>query len=171
MGAASWVHTKADARETEDPIAGIDVFSGDTDLGIISGVYKWAPGGNSIRRNIALSGEYFFSRQSGQFNGVPVDRDSTGWYAQGVYQFRPRWSVGLRYSTVDAGDSSPLLVGTTLDDLGVSSWSASALLEYDSSEFGRFRLQYSRDESDQQPRDELMLQYTVVYGPHTAHRY
>lgn len=171
LGAASWIHTRADARETSDPIAGIDVFSGDTDLGIISGVYKWAPGGNGIQRNLTLSGEYFFGTQSGRFNGVPIEADQTGWYVQGVYQFRPRWSAGLRYSTVDAGDVPLLLAGSTLDDLGVSSWSASALIEYDSSEFGRFRLQYSRDESNQRPRDELFLQYTVVYGPHGAHRY
>jgi len=79
--------------------------------------------------------------------------------------------VGLRYAALDAGDTPAGLAGTTLDGLGLNSWSATALLEYDSSEFGRFRLQYSRDESDRKARDELFLQYTVVYGPHGAHRY
>lgn len=171
LGAVSWIHARADGRETEDPIAGIDVFSGDTDLGIVSGVYKWAPGGNGIQRNLVLSGEYFFGAQDGRFNGVPVSTDQSGWYLQGVYQFRQRWSAGLRYAEVSAGDPGALLAGSTLDDLGVNSWSATALLEYDSSEFGRFRLQYSRDESDVRARDELLFQYTVMYGPHGAHRY
>jgi len=171
LAAASYIHTKADARETTDPLYGLDVFSGDSDVAMVSGVYKWAPGGNSVQRNLTLSGELFLATESGRFNGVPVDGDKTGWYVQGVYQFRPRWSVGLRYSALDAGDTPATLVGTTLDGLGLNSWSASALIEYDSSEFGRFRLQYSRDESDRKARDELFLQYTVVYGPHGAHRY
>lgn len=171
LAAASWIHTKADARETTDPVFGLDQFSGDSDVAVVSGVYKWAPGGNGTQRNLTLSGEVFFGTESGRFNGIPVDADKTGWYAQGVYQFRPRWSVGLRYSALDAGDTPAPLAGTTLDGLGLNSWSASALVEYDSSEFGRFRLQYSRDESDQRARDELLLQYTVVYGPHGAHRY
>ena len=171
LAAASFIHTGADARETNDPLSGIDVFSGDTDLTILSGVYKWAPGGNGTQRNLALSGEYFFQTDQGRFNGIPIDVDRTGWYVQGVYKFKPRWSAGLRYAEVNAGDPGAMLSGSTLDDLGIDSWSATALIEYDSSEFGRFRLQYSRDESDQRPRDELLLQYTVVYGPHGAHRY
>jgi len=171
LAAASWIHAKADGRETTDPFYGLDVFSGDTDLGILSAVYKWAPDGNSVQRNRVISGEYFFGSRSGQFNGAAIEGDQTGWYIQGVYQFRPRWNVGLRYAAVDAGDTPVPLIGTTLDGLGLTSWSATALIEYDSSEFGRFRLQYSRDESDQRPRDELFLQYTVVYGPHGAHRY
>ena len=171
LAAASYIHTRADARETTDPLFGTDVFTGDSDVAIVSGVYKWAPGGNGVQRNLTLSGEAFFGTESGRFNGIPVESDKTGWYVQGVYQFKPRWSAGLRYAALDAGKTDPLLVGTTLDGFGVSAWSATALVEYDSSEFGRFRLQYSRDESDQQPRDELFLQYTIVYGPHGAHRY
>jgi hypothetical protein len=45
------------------------------------------------------------------------------------------------------------------------------LLEYDTSEFGRFRMQYTHDESDIKPDDEILFQYTVIYGPHGAHRY
>ncbi|MDP1630707.1 MAG: hypothetical protein Q8L66_04740 [Caulobacter sp.] len=171
LAAGSWIHAKADGRETLDPVFGPDIFSGDTDLGIVSAVYKWAPGGNGVQRNLMLSGEYFFGTEHGRFNGAPVDVDRAGWYAQGVYQFMPRWSVGLRYAELKAGDPGAAFAGTTLDDFGNRSWSATALLEYDSSEFGRFRAQYSRDESDVRASDQLMLQYTVVYGPHGAHRY
>jgi len=171
LAAASYIHTRADARETQDPLLGTDLFSGDSDLTILSAVYKWAPGGNSVQRNLMLSGEYFLGTESGLFNGLALDRDNTGWYVQGVYQFRPRWSVGLRYAALDAGEVGPLLAGSTLDDLGVGARAATALLEYDSSEFGRFRLQYTRDESDLRANDALLFQYTVTYGPHGAHRY
>jgi hypothetical protein len=58
-----------------------------------------------------------------------------------------------------------------LDNLGRTPNAETALLEYDTSEFGRFRLQYTHDQSDLKPNDELFLQYTVIYGPHGAHRY
>jgi hypothetical protein len=171
LAAASWIHARSDARETQDPLAGPETFSGDSGLGVVSAVYKWAPGGNGVQRNLMLSGEYFFGTEEGRFNGLTVDRQNSGWYAQGVYQFRPRWSVGLRYAGLDAGDVAAPLAGSTLDDQGLNAWSATALVEYDSSEFGRFRLQYSRDHSDLRAADQLLLQYTVVYGPHGAHRY
>jgi hypothetical protein len=171
LAAASWLHAEADARETEDPLNGIDTFSGETDVAILSGVLKWAPGGNVKAQNLALSGEYFFGSEGGDFNGAPLAVDRTGWYVQGVWMFRPGISAGLRYARLNADDPGLLLAGSTVDPMGAEPWSASALLEYDSSEFGRFRLQYSRDESGPSPVDLFWLQYTVAFGPHAAHRY
>lgn len=171
LAGASYLHTEADGRETEDPINGTDVFDGTTELGMISGVLKWAPGGNVKLANLTLSAEYFFSTERGDFNGVPIDLDRSGFYAQGVYMFMPQWSVGLRYSQLSGDNPGPLLVGSTLDPVGVDPWSATALVEYDSSEFGRFRIQYTRDESNLLKADQLWFQYTVAYGPHGAHRY
>ena len=28
----------------------------------------------------------------------------SGWYLQGVFQFRPRWRAGLRYDSLDSGN-------------------------------------------------------------------
>jgi hypothetical protein len=164
----SYLRTTAKDRETGDMP---DVFNGHTDLGIASLVYKWAPGGNPTQRNLTLAGEYFIQRPSGDFNGVNTGDYQTGWYAQAVYQFMPRWKVGLRYDQVDAGDVDASLAGTTLDDLGHTPRRGTALLEYDTSEFGRIRLQYSRDDSDTETNDSLLLQYTVIFGPHGAHQY
>ena len=58
-----------------------------------------------------------------------------------------------------------------LDDFGHSPSAETALVEYDTSEFGRFRVQYTHDQSDLKPNDEILFQYTVIYGPHGAHRY
>ena len=171
LAAASYIHTEAHDRVTGDPAAGVDTFSGSDSLGIASLIYKWAPGGNPTQKNLVLSGEYFFGRQQGVFDGVATDRDPRGWYAQGVYQFAPHWSVGLRYAALDEVQLPVRLVGSGFDPLGHSPSSVSGLLEYDTSEFGRFRAQYSHDMSDVRANDELMLQYTVVYGPHGAHRY
>ncbi|MBX7249993.1 MAG: hypothetical protein K1X35_13230 [Caulobacteraceae bacterium] len=171
LGGASFLHARADGRETEDPVNGLDVFSGENDVAILTAVAKWAPGGNPIQRNATLTAEYFWGNQNGLFNGVPVDVDRTGWYIQGVYQFMPRWIVGLRYAQVDGDDPGPLLTGSTLDPLGNSPWAASALIEYDTSEFTRLRVQYTRDESDRIASDQILFQFTATYGPHDAHRY
>jgi hypothetical protein len=166
LAGASYLHADANARD-----AGGGVFDGSSQVGILSGVAKWAPNGNPVNKNVVLSAEYFFDHDDGSFNAVPVSLDRSGWYVQGVYQFRRRWSAGLRYAALD-GDAVPLaLAGSALDPQGRSPWAATALLEFDTSEFGRFRLQYTRDESNLQPRDEIMTQYTIIYGPHAAHRY
>jgi hypothetical protein len=83
----------------------------------------------------------------------------------------PRWSFGLRYAELDPGHVGLALMGSTLDALGRTPRAETALLEFDTSEFGRLRLQYTHDDSDVRPLDQILLQYTVIYGPHPAHRY
>jgi hypothetical protein len=166
LAALSYLHAEAHDLDT----AG-EVFNGDTGLGIASVVYKWAPGGNPTKQNLVLSGEYFRGRQDGLFDGLAASRDLSGWYAQGVYQFTNRWSTGLRYAQLDSVGVPASLLGSGFDGLGRTPRAISALLEYDTSEFARFRAELTRDLSDTRSNDQLMLQYTVVYGPHGAHRY
>ncbi|MCD6073139.1 MAG: hypothetical protein K0Q70_22 [Rhodospirillales bacterium] len=168
----SYLRTEARGRDlgvaNDD---GAEVFNGFDNLGIASLVYKWAPDGNPTERNLKLSGEYFFQRESGSFDGAPVNRDNDGWYLQGVYQFMPQWKAGLRYDRL-AADSTidPALVGTALDGRNGTPQRGSALLEYATSEFGRIRLQYSRDDSlVGEPNNIVRLQYTIILGPHAAH--
>ena len=183
---SAFVHTGADINASSSYLAGLsyfhadaldrvdadgNVFNGDSDLGIVTLVYKWAPGGNPLVNNLTLAGEYFYGRDSGTFNAIDFDQTHSGWYVQGVYQFMPQWSVGLRASGLQSGDAGTLLAGTDLDDLGHDPLDLTALLEYDTSEFGRLRLQYSHDEASSENNDILTLQYTVIYGPHGAHRY
>jgi outer membrane murein-binding lipoprotein Lpp len=164
----SYLRAGASGRETGDTP---DVFSGRTDLGIASLVYKWAPDGNVRERNLTLAGEFFLQRQTGDFNGTTIEGYQTGWYAQAVYQFMPGWRAGLRYDEVNADDVDVALTGTALDNMGHTPRRGTALVEYDTSEFGRIRLQYSRDDSDVRSNDQLLLQYTVIFGPHGAHQY
>jgi hypothetical protein len=168
LAGVSYLRTRARERETGDTP---DLFSGHTDLGIASLVYKWAPDGNVRERNLTLAGEYFLQRQSGDFNGTNFSSTSTGWYAQAVYQFTPQWRVGLRYDQVNADDVDIAFAGSALDDTGHTPRRGTALLEYDTSEFGRIRLQYSRDDTDVESNDVLLLQYTVIFGPHGAHQF
>lgn len=164
--AASYLHSRADKRDSEGHL-----FDGTDDLGILSVVYKWAPGGNPVVRNLTVSSELFYGHEGGFFDATAFSQDRFGWYAQAVYQFMPQWSFGLRYADLGSSNPGPALAGSLLDDLGHAPRAATALLEYDTSEFGRLRLQYTHDEADLKPNDLILFQYTVIYGPHGAHRY
>jgi hypothetical protein len=166
LAALSYLHSRADNRDT-----GGHLFTGNDDLGIASFIFKWAPGGNPTVRNLTLSSEFFYGHEGGLFDGNALSQDRFGWYVQGVYQFMPQWSVGLRYADLGTSNPGPALSGSPLDDLGHAPRAATALLEYDTSEFGRLRMQYTHDETDLKPNDTLLFQYTVIYGPHGAHRY
>ena len=70
------------------------------------------PNGNATRTNFKLQGEYLRSTRSGSLvydvdgrRPAPATYRAaqSGWYLQGVYQFMPRWRVGLRTERLDAG--------------------------------------------------------------------
>jgi hypothetical protein len=166
LASLSYLGAKAQDRDIDG-----DIFTGDSQVGIASLVYKWAPNGNATVNNLIVNGEFFFGNDKGTFNGDPLDLDRTGWYVQGVYQIMPQWRVGLRYAALESDGVSGPLLGTALDDFGHSPAATTALLEYDTSEFGRLRLQYTYDDSDLQSNNEITAGYTVIIGPHGAHRF
>ena len=172
----SYLHTSAKDRSTID-VDGTgarvtDIFSGTDNTYIADGVFKWAPNGNFVDRYLKLQGEFFLRREQGAFNGANFSgATQTGFYTQGVYQFMPQWRVGLRYDQVQANSRGPSFAGTTLDNLGATPRRYSAMIDYSTSEFGRFRLQYENDHSRPQTANEFILQYIVSLGAHGAHQY
>lgn len=166
LASLSYLHTHADRRDNDG-----DVFSGSDQYGVFSGVLKWAPAGNPVQQNLILSGELFYGRQAGDFNLAAVEQNRLGWYVQGVYQFMPQWRIGLRHDALHADDLGPSFSGSTLDRMGHDPSANSLLLEFDTSEFGRFRAEYTRDDSDVTANNIVTLQYTVIIGPHGAHRF
>jgi Sec-independent protein translocase protein TatA len=164
---ASFLSTKARDRETgELP----DLFTGKSNIAILDAVYKWAPDGNPTDRNFKLQGEYFFRREDGDFNGIAYVGTQQGFYVQGIYQFMPQWRTGLRYDRLWSSGVCPALAGTVLDNEGHVARRFSSMLEYNTSEFGRFRAQYNLDRSQPGKIDHQgLLQYTVNIGAHGAH--
>ena len=63
------------------------------------------------------------------------------------------------------------LAGTSLDNFEHTPQAISALLEYRTSEFGRFRVEYTLDDADTQSNDEFVFSYTVAIGAHGAHSF
>ncbi len=174
----------ADAGETFD-------FSGSSNLTVADLVWKWAPDGDARSRNFVFQTEYFYREEDGSytFNNhdgsalLPYDGTQNGLYVQGVYQFLPRWRVGLRYDRLWSDNKLSVVDNTSgeddatvLEDSGLISdhdpyrWSLMA--DYTHSEFSRLRLQYSRDYSrDDDGDDQFQLQYIMTLGAHGAHKY
>ncbi|MCL1960676.1 MAG: porin [Desulfovibrionaceae bacterium] len=170
----SVLNAKASGQSLQGLDAGGDnvesIFSGRTRVWIADAVLKWAPGGNATRTNFKLQGEYLRSRPDGSLSldtGAGNYRPAqSGWYLQGVYQFMPRWRVGLRTERLHAGD--PGLYAVT----GYAPRKNSLMLDYSPSEFSRLRLQFSQDRSRPGRADkQIFLQYQMSLGAHGAHSY
>jgi hypothetical protein len=194
----SYLRTSARNRSFQDidslgtPVT--NSFTGRARVWIVDGVLKWAPNGNSTRQNLKLQGEYFRSQQDGTLayddsaSPAPVfgalsdsfrSRQS-GWYAQAVYQFMPRWRVGYRYDalrhgSVDIGIVNNGLGPTAADFTLLGPYNPSrntGMIEFNPSEFSRLRLQIAQDKSRMGATDnQIFVQYIYSLGPHGAHRF
>jgi hypothetical protein len=175
---------RARARDQEllaQDAAGNDIsnaFTGNTRVWIADGVWKWAPDGNATRTNFKLQGEYLRSTRDGSMvvdTAGAASADGyrsvqSGWYLQGVYQFMPRWRVGLRTERLSPG--TPDFAGNT-GLVGVDTGSArkqTLMLEHNPSEFSRLRLQVAQDRARPGASDyQWILQYQMSLGAHGAH--
>ena len=182
----SYLGTRSSNRAT-NPVGGppgSDHFTGSDNTFIGDVVYKWAPNGNFADRYLKLQSEVFLRKEQGAFTaldfpgaaGIATTKPfsaglQNGFYIQGVYQFMPFWRVGVRYDQVHAPSLGPGFAGTTLDSHDLTPRRYSAMIDYSTSEFGRFRLQYNRDEVRTQPDNQFIVQYTVSLGAHGAHQY
>jgi hypothetical protein len=166
----SWLHATASDRTTFTATNDtFDIFNGRVNTLIWDAVYKWAPNGNPTDTNFKLQGEFFANQNSGQFNSISDNAWQTGFYAQAIYQFMPRWRFGARYDQVNGNKQSGDLAGSTVDSTGTTPRRASAMLEYNTSEFGRFRAQYNADWSRGSLDNQVFLQYIISLGAHGAH--
>ena len=166
-------------------------FTGKSRLWIADGIWKWATEGNSTVTNFKLQGEYFRRREDGTLasnsaagtcgSGCPdgYDSEQSGWYLQGVYQFMPRWRVGLRHDALNFGTVNIGLVNSGV--LGAADFPLlaahnpkrnTAMLDYSPSEFTRFRLHWAHDNSGIGATDnQIFLQYIFSLGAHGAHTF
>jgi hypothetical protein len=188
----SWIDLDAQDRAYADVDAGgdpvVNAFTGRSETWVADAVLKWAPGGNSALRYLKLQGEYMHRREHGDLAFDLEDAalsDSyrstqSGWYLQGVYQFRPRWRAGIRYDALDSGTadiglvtSGALTAGDFPALLTGDPARTTLMLDWNPSEFTRLRLQYAWDEArdDGDTDRQLVLQYLYGIGAHGAHKY
>ncbi len=162
-------------------------FSGKSNTWLADFVWKWAPDGNPKARNFKFQAEYFRRDERGDMACDDADpavasactggltdayhSRQSGWYAQGVWQFMPRWRAGLRVDRLDSGDVNYGLLPLPSTDYRPGKWSLMA--DWSPSEFSRFRLQLARDRSMQGSPDDhqVTLQYVHSLGAHGAHKF
>jgi hypothetical protein len=180
----SLLHAKASGQELLAPgAAGAElssVFSGSTRVWIADGVWKWAPHGNATRTNFKLQGEYLRASRDGTLvadSGGAATPGSygaqqSGWYLQGVYQFMPRWRVGLRTERLNPGTPDFGANAALFAFDGGHARKTSLMLENNPSEFSRIRLQLAQDRARPGAADwQWTLQYQMSLGAHGAHSY
>ena len=189
-GGLSYLAAKASGREGEledlfDEHAET-LFSGKSKTWVADFVWKWAPHGNASERNFKFATEYFRRSERGSLECTDNTLDGgacdgtedtyrsrqSGFYAQGVYQFMPRWRTGYRYDRLDSGSVD---FGANSANLPVTDYSPtrhSLMLDYAPSEFSRLRLQVSKDRSmESLSENQWFVQYIHSLGAHGAHTF
>jgi len=187
----SWVDLDAEDRAYEDvdsfgsPV--VNAFTGSSETWIADATLKWTPTGDSRRRALKLQAEYMERTEDGDL-AFDVDGSNlldgyrsrqSGWYVQGVYQFMPRWRVGLRYDEMDSGSTriglvrSGELLATDFPLLLPGSPSrVTAMVDWSPSEFSRLRAQYAWDDArDADTDQQFFVQYIYAIGAHGAHKF
>ena len=180
----SYFQSKPRDRVWDDPLAEVqNSFSGKSKTWIADFLWKWAPDGNASKQYLKLQGEYFRRTEDGSLvydlAGTPEEgswrNTQSGWYAQAVYQFMPRWRLGYRYDRLDSGNAQ---LGSTLDPANLPLLEAykpqrnTLMLDWSPSEYSRLRLQLAQDKTRPDATDhQVWLQYIMSLGAHGAHRF
>jgi hypothetical protein len=156
------------------------VFNGRSSVTVLDAVWKWSPNGNATRTNFKLQGEWLRSSRDGTLAYDTAGANlfgnyrqtPSGWYLQAIYQFMPRWRVGLRTERLDAGAVSYAPGATLFDANGYQPRKHTLMVDFSASEFSRLRLQYGRDQARFGSTDnQWQLQYQMSLGAHGAHSF
>jgi hypothetical protein len=149
-------------------------FTGESKLWIADAVFKWAPQGNASITNLKLQGEYFRRTEEGSLDAAGYSSRQSGWYAQAVYQFMPRWRAGYRYDRLDHGSVSSGL-SEAQAPLLLTDYEPrrnTVMVDWSPTEFSRIRLQLAQDKSRVGATDnQVLVQYIFSLGAHGAHTF
>jgi hypothetical protein len=179
----SWLSTRAEDRpwSLEDALGAPSslAFSGKSDVAIADFTWKWAPNGNTRETNAKVQGEYLWRKEHGDmatftspFGTVDYRSRQSGWYLQGVYQWHPEWRAGLRFDRLDPGSVDFGAANGLFEGGAFRPKRASVMVDYNPSEFSRFRVQMARSETVAGAADnEFFVQYILSLGAHGAHKY
>jgi hypothetical protein len=165
-------------------------FSGTSNTAVLDFVWKWVPEGGAKERGFTFQSEWFRRRESGELSydttaaslGTATDTfrsSQSGFYAQGVWQFRPHWRAGYRYDQLSAARLSVGLVdNATLAAADLPLLQSfkprrhTAMLDYSPSEFSRIRFQVARDGTRPGITDnQVWVHYIMSMGAHGGHKY
>lgn len=105
---------------------------------------------------------------------VDMNKKQSGLYTQLIYAPNQSWKCGVRYDTILQNDVTANGAGRPQPN-GLNKYTA--MVEYHTSEFARFRLQYSQNNAlfneagGREKVDTLLLQANISIGAHSAHSF
>ncbi|MDD2651910.1 MAG: hypothetical protein PHX44_02520 [Sulfurimonas sp.] len=121
-----------------------------------------------------LEGTQYANDDLGNFVSPSMLKKQSGLYSQLIYTHDKNWRMGARYDTILKNDV--IKNGASVEQpSGLNKYTA--MVEYHTSEFARFRLQYSHDESlfnedgQREKLDTVILQANISIGAHAAHSF
>lgn len=114
----------------------------------------------------------------GTFTSPHINKKQGGLYSQLIYTHDKNWRMGARYDTILKND---VTAGTTDMPQPDNLDKYTAMIEYHTSEFARFRLQYSQDNAmfseieggglKREKINTIILQANISIGAHAAHSF
>jgi hypothetical protein len=158
-----------------DSISDNTVFRGNSTLYGLETFYKWK---SSEERSLTIQAEYMRRDQTGSLENVTsgsterLSRSQDGFYLQSLYQIG-KWRAGARYDRLNILTGTYRLAGTP--QYFGNPWRLTGALEFNPSEYSRFRLQYNYDRSGggavaqggaSKTNHEVYLQMIFAIGAH-----
>ena len=185
LGFSHWradIEARSAGTHAHGTVSEVPTFKGESEVNGIDFVWKWSPNGNSRERNLKIQAEYFQRSENGDIEMVgssPLETSTyqgkqSGWYAQTIYQFMPRWRVGYRYDHLNAdnsGSDAAVLAEAGLVTNGHTPERSTIMLDYSHSEYSRIRFQYAKDNSYDDSDNLFFVQYIMTLGAHGAHSF
>ncbi|MGE0737555.1 hypothetical protein [Sulfurimonas sp.] len=118
--------------------------------------------------------QYAYNATSGDLMQPTMLKEQGGLYSQLIYTHDKNWRMGVRYDTILKNDVTNN--GSDVEQpSGLDKYTA--MIEYHTSEFARFRLQYSHDnamfneDGEREKIDTIILQANISIGAHAAHSF
>jgi hypothetical protein len=167
-------------------------LEGDADLWGIDVVYKYDADAAYGKGDFKFQAEYLRSIKDTEVRSASVVDEETGevletesdligstrkfttdgLYAQALYGFAPKWTVGLRYDIL--GLTNEVSGGVSEDFASSDRWTLD--LTWNLSEFSRLRAQYAHSnilvsEDERERFDAFYLQFVMSLGTHGAHTF
>jgi len=169
---AYYLHAKSRQGRAADGL----IFSGNNNLYNVDFKYSYAPTQTS---QFVLQGEYVLRTEKGSYaleeslSSALVNTKSSGFYAQALYRFMQSYRLGYRYAFLSAPPTPLGFENTSLDAGRRNPWMHTLMAEYNTSAFGRFRLQYNNSKTHGKTHGkaehQLILQYTLAFGADDGH--
>jgi hypothetical protein len=146
----------------------------------VQAVYKRFAGSAHGKGALSLQAEafHFDSSQTATWHsdalqlGIPLSLSQQAAYLQGSWGFAPRWQVALRHAVSGLGGE---LIEDGAREKITPSRQNSAALTWQPTEFSKLRLQFNHNDissaAGRESFRQIMLQYNLSLGAHSAHTF